>query len=83
MSLRYFLTTLTVLAWVLVSAPGAAAQSADTIISNGKILTVEPSFSVAHSLAIDDGRIVAVGSAEAVARHKGPNTRIIDLGAGR
>ncbi|MDE0029961.1 MAG: amidohydrolase family protein, partial [Deltaproteobacteria bacterium] len=80
MSLRYFLTTLTVLAWVLVSAPEAMVQSADVIISNSKILTVDPSFSVAHSLAIDNGRIVAVGSAQAVARHKGPNTRIIDLG---
>lgn len=80
MSPRYFLTTLTVLAWVLVWAPLAAAQSADIIIANGKILTVDPEFSVAHSLAIDDGRIVAVGSAQTVARHKGPNTRIIDLG---
>ena len=82
MSLPYFITTLTVLAWALVTVPGAAAQSADIIISNGKILTVDPEFSTAHSLAVHDGRIVAVGSAEAVARHKGPDTRIIEL-AGR
>lgn len=80
MSLRYILTTLTVLAWVLVSAPGATAQSADVVISNGKILTVDPEFSIAHSLAITDGRIVAIGSAEAVAGHRGPNTRVIELG---
>lgn len=60
--------------------PEAAAQPADIIISNGRILTVDPEFSTAHSLAIDDGRIVAIGSAQAVARHKGPNTRIIELG---
>ena len=51
MSLRYFLTTLTVVAWVLVSVPDATAQSADIIIANGKILTVDAEFSVAHSLA--------------------------------
>ena len=80
MSLRYFLATLTVLTWALVSVPESGAQSADIILSNGKILTVDLEFSVAHSLAIAGGRIVAIGSAQTVARHKGPNTRTIELG---
>ncbi len=80
MSLRHFLTALAVLTWALVPVPEAAAQPADIIVSNGRILTVDPEFSIVHSLAIDDGRIVAVGSAGTVARHKGPNTRIIELG---
>ncbi len=36
MSLRYFLTVLTVLMWALVPVSEAAAQPADIIISNGK-----------------------------------------------
>ena len=40
----------------------AAANPPDTIFYNGKILTVDPQFSVAEAIAISDGRIVAVGS---------------------
>ena len=79
MYLRYFLTVLAILTAASISVPDARAQSADVIISNGKILTVDPVFSIAHSLAIRNGRIIAVGTAQAVAGHKGPNTRVIDL----
>src|SRR5262245_31069053 len=62
-----------------VLATAAQAQPADTILTNGKIVTVDDRFSVAESLAIRGGRIVAVGTAADKDRLKGPQTRIIDL----
>src|SRR5262245_46772749 len=70
---------------LLALAPGftrAQAQTADTILINGKIVTVDDRFSIAQALAMQGQRIVAVGSTADVDRLKGPNTRVIDL-AGR
>jgi len=61
---------------------GAAAQDADLILLNGKIVTVDDRFSIAQALAIRGQRIVAVGSNADVEKRKGPATRTIDL-AGR
>jgi len=49
----------------------AQAQPADTILVNGKIVTVDDRFSIAESLAIRGTRIVAVGSAADAERLKG------------
>jgi len=70
-----------VVALATLAASAALAQSnVDIIVTNGKILTVDASFSTAEALAIDDGRIVAVGTAEAIARQAGPDTETIDVG---
>ncbi len=61
---------------------GAAAQSAgtaDTILVNGKIATVDDRFTMAQALAIKDRRIIASGSNDAVRKHAGASTRVIDL----
>src|SRR4051812_42319964 len=63
------------------SAP-VFGQSADTILINGKIVTVDDRFSIAQALAIRGARIVRVGTNEEVASVKGADTRTIDL-AGR
>ncbi|MBM4261853.1 MAG: amidohydrolase [Deltaproteobacteria bacterium] len=55
---------------------------ADWLFHNGKIITVDRTFSIQQSLAIKDGLIVAVGSNAAVRTWRGPKTREIDL-AGR
>jgi len=60
----------------------AAAQAqppADTVLTNGKILTVDAAFSVAEALAISAGKIVAVGAESDVRRYVGPSTEVIDL----
>jgi predicted amidohydrolase YtcJ len=66
-----------------ISSPSAPAQAAraaaDFIFKNGKIITVDPAFTIAASIAIAGDRIVAVGSDEATAEHAGPATRVIDL----
>src|SRR5262249_33548490 len=60
-------------------ATAAQAQPADTILTNGKIVTVDDRFSIAESLAIRGGRIVAVGTTADTEKLKGPQTRVIDL----
>jgi hypothetical protein len=57
----------------------AAAQTADVVLVNGKIATVDDRFSVVQALAIRDRRVVATGSNEAIRKHAGAATRVIDL----
>lgn len=56
--------------------------TADLVLLDGRILTVDKQFSAATALAVRDGRFVAVGSNDEVRRHIGPDTRVID-GRGR
>ena len=65
------------LAW---PANGALAQAADTILFNGKILTVDKDFSVQQALAIGNGRIVATGTSAAMKKLAGDKARLVDLG---
>ena len=56
-----------------------SANPPDTIFYNGKILTVDPLFSVAEAIAISDGRIVAVGSNAEILEVTGSQTNQFDL----
>ena len=61
---------------------GVAAQgagTADTILVNGKIATVDDRFTMAQALAIKDRRVIASGSNDAVRKHAGASTKVIDL----
>src|SRR6476661_2241502 len=62
---------------VLAAAP-AAAQAPDTILVNGKILTVDQQFSTREALAIRDGRIVALDTSANIRKLAGRQTRVID-----
>jgi predicted amidohydrolase YtcJ len=63
----------------LASTAAFAQQQVDTVVTNGKILTVDADFRVVEALAINAGRIVARGTSAEVARHAGPNTKVIDV----
>ncbi|HHM21442.1 MAG TPA: amidohydrolase [Bacteroidetes bacterium] len=52
---------------------------ADTLLINGNIYTVDENHPTAEALAIKDGTIREVGTMEAVAKWKGPDTEVIDL----
>jgi predicted amidohydrolase YtcJ len=65
------------LAFLAISA--AAAQPADLILYDGKILTVDSGFHIVDSIAIRGDRIAAVGPREVVAKVAGAATRRIDL----
>ena len=58
---------------------GAQQPPADTILTNGKVITVDDQFSIAQAVAIRGNRIVAVGTNQNITRLAGPNTRRIDL----
>ncbi len=55
------------------------AMPADTILTGGKVVTVNDRFSVSQALALRHGRILAVGSDAAIERHRGPRTQEIPL----
>jgi predicted amidohydrolase YtcJ len=66
-------------ALLLAGAAHARAQAVDTILVNGKIVTVDAQASMRSALAIRGGRIAAVGTDADVRRLAGPATRVIDL----
>ena len=65
---------------VFLFATLATAQPADTILLNGKVVTLDTRSTIAEALAIRGDRIVATGTADHVRPHTGPATRVIDLG---
>jgi predicted amidohydrolase YtcJ len=55
------------------------AQSADLLLVNGKIVTVDDRFTIAEAVAIKGERIIAVGTTAAMEALREPQTRVIDL----
>src|SRR5680860_4002 len=49
---------------------------ADTILYNGKVISVDSGFGIYSGVAIKDGKILAVGSDEKVLSVKGANTHL-------
>jgi predicted amidohydrolase YtcJ len=64
---------------LLCIAVPAWAQTADTVLLNGKIVTVDGRSSIHEAVAIDAGRVSAVGTSAEIRRLAGPSTRVIDL----
>src|SRR5262245_10259225 len=58
----------------------AQAPAADTVLVNGKIVTLDGTSSILQAIAIRDGRVLAVGSDADIRRLAGARTNIIDLG---
>jgi predicted amidohydrolase YtcJ len=65
---------------ILLASGAATAQTADTILFNGKILTVDKDFSTQQALAIGQGRVLATGTSAAMKKLAGSKSRLIDLG---
>ena len=63
----------------VAAARAAMAQEIDTVLVNGKILTVDAESSIRSAIAIREGRIAAVGTDADIRRLAGPRTRMIDL----
>jgi predicted amidohydrolase YtcJ len=61
------------------SPVGTGRGSADLVLRNGKVITVDAAFTIAQAIAIAGERIVAVGPDAAMAAQIGPATRVIDL----
>jgi len=67
------------LCFIPLLTAAAFAQPADLVLSNGKIVTMNPAMPVARAMAIRGDKIVAVGSMADAAKFIGPNTKVIGL----
>ena len=52
-------------------------MTADLIVTDAKVLTMDPSRPTAEAVAIKDGKILAIGSEAAIDALRGPATRVI------
>ncbi|HEY3157462.1 MAG TPA: amidohydrolase [Vicinamibacterales bacterium] len=77
--MRGWLSCIIVGTALISAAAPAAAQEIDTILVNGKVVTVDAQSSIRSALAIRDGRIAALGSDADIRKLAGPRTRTIDL----
>lgn len=54
-------------------------MEADLVITNGKVITVDKDFSIKQALAVQDGKILAVGANDEMKAFIGPGTKVLDL----
>lgn len=59
--------------------PCLTFASADLILHNGRVVTVDQRFAIHQAVAVKGGRITAVGTDKEVLTERGAQTRVIDL----
>jgi len=59
--------------------PQETAPVADLLIVNADVVTVDAALPRAEAVAIRDDRILAVGTTEAMSKHRGESSEVIDL----
>jgi predicted amidohydrolase YtcJ len=62
------------------SVTPAAAETADTVLFNGKVVTVDKDFSLQEAIAIAHGRVLATGSSADMKKLADTGARLVDLG---
>lgn len=68
--------------YFLLTVQVVRAQTADKVYRGGDIVTINDQQPLAKAVAVQDGRILAVGSEQEIAKHIGDKTQLVDL-AGR
>lgn len=58
----------------------APAAEPEAVFFNGKIVTLDAAGSTAGAVAVQDGKVLKVGSADEIKQLAGPSTRLVDLG---
>ena len=72
---RFFIFSL-----VVGFSTNLTAQEADQILHNANIITMDEKRPFAKSVAVRDGKIIAVGTLEEITAQKGPKTKMVDVG---
>ena len=54
-------------------------ETADLVLLNGKVATVDPAFSFCEAIAVKGGWIINVGANDEIRRHIGKRTEVLDL----
>ncbi|KRV80015.1 amidohydrolase [Pseudomonas citronellolis] len=75
--MKILIPALVSMACAFSSAESMAA--ADLILHGGKVYTAEPGQGLQQAVAIENGKVLAVGSDEQVLRLKAAGTRVVDL----
>ncbi len=70
---------LTLLATLLLTQPWALNAAPALILHGGKVITVDDKFTIHQAIAVEDGKILAVGSDAEVLALKGTTTEVIHL----
>ena len=78
--MRSTIVRLVLVAVIAGWSAAAWAETADLVLTNAKIVTVDDRFTIAEALAVKGERILAVGRVSEIEKLKGPATRTIDLG---
>ena len=60
-------------------APTDSSDTADLVLFNGKVITVDSTDTIAQAIAVKDGKIVAVGSDSVALALAGRRTQRVDL----
>lgn len=70
-----------ILAFLVAAAPLVAQQkpTADLIVTNARVYTVDDAHPVADAIAVRGGRVLFVGDTRGALALRGPQTRVIDL----
>src|SRR5262245_43486628 len=66
-------------ALLLSLAAPSWAQTPDTVLLNGKVVTLDSRSTTQEAIAVADGHIIAVGAAADIRKLAGPATRVIDV----
>jgi predicted amidohydrolase YtcJ len=70
---------LSLLAILLCLAAPTWAQAPDTVLLNGKVVTLDARSSTQEAIAVRDGHIIAAGTTADIRKLAGPATRVIDV----
>ena len=76
---RWIATTSMSFLWT--GAAAAQQQTADLIVTNAQVITVDTQRPRATAFAVKDGKFVAVGDDAQIAKHRGEKTQVIDARA--
>jgi predicted amidohydrolase YtcJ len=72
------LISLILLATVLVCMSTVKNETADMVVINATVMTINDSNPTAEAFAIKDGKFIAIGSSEEIKNYIGDNTKVID-----
>ncbi|OOG85200.1 hydrolase [Hydrogenophaga sp. A37] len=72
--------SLACVALVITACGGSDDETADTVLRNGKVVTLDANNSIQQAVAVRDGKIVFVGKNSDAKDWIGKNTQVIDLG---
>jgi predicted amidohydrolase YtcJ len=75
----FALLALFTLLFTLPSCRDEGPEEADLVLTNGKVVTMDPEVPEAEAVAVKGHTILAVGSVREMAVHVGPGTRVMDL----